>query len=158
MKNLLIPVSVIFLSLSLVVSCVQAQEMNQYGAEITADGAMNGKKLTKKLKRADNASLKVEGTITETCPVKGCWMTLDMGNGETMMVKFKDYAFFVPKEGQEGNTAIVEGVAKKEVVDVATLKHYAEDAGKSEEEIAAITKPETRLMFEANGVIIKKSK
>ena len=32
---------------------------------------------------------------------------------------------------------------------------YAEDAGKSEEEIAAITEPELRLAFTATGVMIE---
>ena len=35
------------------------------------------------------------------------------------------------------------------------LKHYAEDAGKSEEEIALITEPIYELGFIADGVIIK---
>jgi hypothetical protein len=34
------------------------------------------------------------------------------------------------------------------------LKHYAEDAGKSEEEIAQITEPSYDLGFTADGVII----
>ena len=44
---------------------------------------------------------------------------------------------------------------KKKIVDVATLQHYAEDAGKSKEAIAAITEPQEMLTFEAEGVIIK---
>lgn len=137
------------------ISCLQAQEVQQYGAEISTKGAVEAAKITKKLKSKENATLKVQGKIIETCPVKGCWMTLDMGDGETMMVRFKDYAFFVPKEGQEGKVAFVEGTAKKEVIDVETLRHYAEDAGKSEEEIAAITAPQTKWTFEAKGVVIK---
>ncbi len=153
MKNL---TSLIFTFLLITsISCLQAQEVQKYGAEISTKGALEAPKMTKKLKNKENALLKVQGKIVETCPVKGCWMTLDMGNGETMMVRFKDYAFFVPKEGQEGKIAFIEGTAKKEVVDVETLRHYAEDAGKSEEEIAAIKTPQTKWMFEAKGVVIK---
>jgi hypothetical protein len=32
------------------------------------------------------------------------------------------------------------------------LQHYAEDAGKSKEEMALITKPETAISIEADGV------
>ena len=39
---------------------------------------------------------------------------------------------------------------------VADLKHYAEDAGKSPEEIAKITEPSIEFAFEANGVLLKK--
>jgi hypothetical protein len=70
-----------------------------------------------------------------------------------MMVRFKDYGFFVPKDCN-GKTAIMNGVAYKEVVSVDMLRHYAEDAGKSKEEIMKITTPETRLSFEADGVMI----
>ena len=35
------------------------------------------------------------------------------------------------------------------------LKHYAEDAGKSQKEIDKITKPEYKISFIADGVIIK---
>jgi hypothetical protein len=35
------------------------------------------------------------------------------------------------------------------------LRHYAQDAGKSEEEIKKITKPNKDLAFEAKGVIVK---
>jgi hypothetical protein len=38
---------------------------------------------------------------------------------------------------------------------VETLRHYAEDEGKSKEEIAAITEPVTEYTFEAVGVIIR---
>ena len=49
----------------------------------------------------------------------------------------------------EEKTAFIQGVAKKEIITVAELKHYAEDAGKSAEEIAKITEPEVTMSFEA---------
>lgn len=103
----------------------------------------------------NDESVVLKGTILKTCAVKGCWMTLDMENGQTMMVKFKDYGFFVPTEGVSGKEAIIKGFAKKEVVSVEDLRHYAEDAGKSEEEINAITEPEETYTFVASGVIIE---
>jgi hypothetical protein len=81
-------------------------------------------------------------------------MTVKMPDGGNMMVRFLDYGFFVPTEGLEGKKAVMKGMASKETVDVATLRHYAEDAGKSKEEIAKITEPETNLMFLADGVLI----
>ena len=36
------------------------------------------------------------------------------------------------------------------------LKHYAEDAGKTEKEIAKITVSKKEFAFEANGVLMKK--
>ena len=40
---------------------------------------------------------------------------------------------------------------------VEDLKHYALDAGKSESEIAAITKPKIEYSFEADGVLLKQA-
>jgi hypothetical protein len=69
-------------------------------------------------------------------------------------VTFKDYAFFIPLDSK-GKTATIEGYAKKELIPVDLLKHYAEDENKSQEEIDAITEPELTYTFEAAGVIIE---
>ena len=82
-------------------------------------------------------------------------MTLDLGNNETAFVKFKDYGFFVPMNAQKRNT-IIEGKAFVEETSVAELKHYAEDEGKSEKEIAEITAPKIEYKFLAHGVLISK--
>ena len=58
--------------------------------------------------------------------------------------------------GMEGKEAVFQGKAVKDVTDVDLLRHYAEDAGKSAEEIAAINEPETSWIFTADGVLIKK--
>lgn len=97
----------------------------------------------------------LKGTILKTCAMKGCWMTIDLENGQEMMVKFKDYGFFVPTEGVGGKEATFKGIAKKEVISVDELRHYAEDAGKSEEEISAITESQETYTFVASGVIIE---
>ena len=86
--------------------------------------------------------------------MKGCWMTLNMADGNQVMVKFKDYGFFVPKD-IAGKEVIINGKAFVEEVSVGDQKHYAEDAGKSAEEIAAITAPKKTFSFEADGVLIK---
>jgi hypothetical protein len=110
------------------------------------------------LSKSDSIMVKVKGEITATCAMKGCWMNLVMPNGEEMRVTFKDYAFFVPKEGMEGNEALIEGVVTRTVTDVETLKHYAQDAGKPQSVIDAITEAKEELAFEANGVIIYKTR
>jgi hypothetical protein len=47
------------------------------------------------------------------------------------------------------------GTASINVTSVEELRHYAEDAKKSKEEIEKITEPKSELVFEADGVIIK---
>jgi hypothetical protein len=110
----------------------------------------------KALKLGDTINLKFNANIKEVCSKKGCWMTLPAGNDdETIMVRFKDYGFFVPLDAA-GKEVIVAGKAFVNEVSVADLKHYAEDAGKSSEEIANITESAMEFAFEANGVLLKK--
>ena len=96
----------------------------------------------------------VEGTILECCRKKGCWMTVDLGEGKEMRVSFKDYGFFVPLNA-DGRAITMKGFAYLDTIDVDMIRHFAEDAGKSKEEIEAITEPEYELSFEATGVHIK---
>lgn len=97
----------------------------------------------------------ISGTVAEVCQAKGCWMNLDLPNGSMMKVKFKDYAFFVPKD-IAGKEIVIKGAAALDTTTVEELRHYAEDAGKSEEEIAAINEPEIGYKFLASGVAVKK--
>jgi hypothetical protein len=131
-----------------------AQDVKYYGEKIDDKDAVAVSKLPKMLKKNASVEVKLTGKVIQSCKKKGCWMSMDLGNGKKMTVKFKDYGFFVPKD-LNGQNAVILGIAKKEITDVATLKHYAEDAGKSAEEIAKITKPKEEYTFEAVGVIIK---
>ena len=53
-----------------------------------------------------------------------------------------------------GQEIIVNGKAYVEEMSVEDQRHFAEDGGKSAEEIAAITAPKRTLAFEADGVLI----
>ncbi|TAH17737.1 MAG: DUF4920 domain-containing protein [Cytophagales bacterium] len=151
MKKIIYLVGFLF---ALTFTQANAQEASFFGEKITEKGAIEASKLSAKMKDKKSMETKVIGTVIEVCKKKGCWMTLDIGNKQTMRVTFKDYAFFVPKDCN-GKQIIVEGVAQKEITDVAALKHYAEDAGQSKEEIAKINKPKEEYTFEAKGVILK---
>ncbi len=125
-----------------------------FGEEITEEGAMTPDEFLAAIEGQDTIKAKVRTTINSCCQKKGCWMNLDMGDNPEMKVRFKDYGFFVPMDS-DGKETIVEGIAYKDVVGVEELKHYAEDAGKSQEEIDAITEPKETMRFLAHGVIIK---
>ena len=83
-------------------------------------------------------------------------MDVKVSETDTIIVRFKDYGFFVPKEGAEGKQTIIKGEAKLDTLSVELLRHYAEDAGKPSEEILAITEPEFKMQFTASGVLIEK--
>src|SRR5690606_19146450 len=121
---------------------------------ITADAAVPAPELYAMMDGKEQLNVKLVGKIEECCQKKGCWMKIDMGEGKTMRVSFKDYAFFVPMNSA-GKEVIMDGVATMEETSVEALRHFAEDAGKSKEEIEAITAPKRELVFEASGVLLK---
>lgn len=133
---------------------IAAASLQYFGDTITQDGAIAADQLAAQMQGKDSLKVKLTATIADVCQKKGCWMNLNIGNDQTMKVSFKDYAFFVPKDAAGKNT-IIEGVAFTDTTSIADLKHYAEDAGKSKEEIEKITQPEINIGFEAHGVIIK---
>lgn len=129
-------------------------DMSYHGKKITETGAIPATQLATKMAEKKEMPAKVEGTVESVCKVKGCWMKVKTGDGQTMRVTFKDYGFFVPKD-IVGKTVVVEGMAENTVTPVADLRHFAQDAGKSKAEIEKITEPEKALTFVADGVIVK---
>ena len=127
--------------------------ITHYGEIITTENIVNYSVAKKLVADQGKISTKIQGTILETCAKKGCWIRLKADN-DTLFVRFKDYGFFVPTSGVEGKTAILQGEATYETLEVEQVRHYAEDAGKSKEEIELITEPEYIFSFTASGVII----
>jgi hypothetical protein len=130
---------------------------SSYGAAITKEGAFDVNALPGKMKGQPVLDVKIKGTVKAVCQVKGCWMTTDLGNGKTMRIRFKDYAFFMPKDCN-GKTFYAQGKASWDTTSVAQLRHYAEDAGKPLEEIEKITEPLVEIVFLADGVILEAKK
>ena len=98
--------------------------------------------------------VRVEGTVTDVCPKKGCWMMVKDGK-ESVRVKFTDYSFFVPLDCAR-QFATAEGTVTVRVETEAERRHYAEDAGATPEEIAKIKGDKTILSFMADAVQIGK--
>lgn len=136
-----------------------AAEESSFGAGVSKpDSALAFTVVSTQLETADSAMVILRGKVSEVCQAKGCWMNIVDPSGtsqDTMFVQFQDYGFFMPKD-LAGKEVIIEGKAYKQETSVEELKHYAEDAGKSAEEIAAITTPVMEKKFMATGVVIAK--
>ncbi len=125
-----------------------------YGEKVSTEGAVAINDAVAKLSEGnDKVDGKIKAKITDVCPKKGCWLKLELANGETAMVKMKDYGFFLPVAAI-GKTVVIDGEMKMKTTSVAELKHYAEDAKKSKEEIAKITEPKKEVRVEAKGIVI----
>lgn len=134
---------------------------NEYisvGEEVDVQNLLSVHQMQEKyetLKPGDTVKVSFEGKVTEVCKNKGCWMKMALQDGQEVMVKFKDYAFFVPRDIATG-TAIINGKAYVEEMSVEEQRHYAEDAGRSPKEVTAITNPKKTFLFIAEGVKIKR--
>lgn len=106
------------------------------------------------MSEGDTIESKITAKVSEVCQAKGCWMILDLADGKEVMVKFKDYGFFVPKD-IVGKEVIINGLAFINDMSVDEQLHYAEDTGKTPAQIANIVQPKRTLSFEADGVLIK---
>lgn len=126
-----------------------------YGDEIGVEEAISPIELMLEMDGKDSMAVTLEAEINSCCKKKGCWMNVDAGDGGEIKVTFRDYGFFVPKEGVEGMTAIMRGTAMWDTLSVEMLRHYAEDGGATPEEIQEITEPEYSLSFVADGVVIR---
>ena len=135
----------------------QDMAFTSIGKKIIADDALSADRMKEHYENmsvGDTVNSKMTAVVEEVCQSKGCWMKLKLDDGEQVMVKFKDYGFFMPKD-IAGREVIVNGIAFVDEMSVEDQRHYAEDGGESEEAIAAITEPKKTFSFEADGVLLK---
>ena len=129
-----------------------------FGDSISTDEALTYKEMTLKfenLKQGDTVDLKFTSTINDVCQKKGCWMNVALDDDKETFVKFKDYAYFVPMNAED-KEVVISGKAYINEESVEDLKHYAQDAGKSQAAIDSIKEPKKKYLFMADGVLIKK--
>ena len=142
---------------NLEISKVQELAFVSFGDKISNEEVVTSKEMLLKFEDmivGDTINVKFASEIKEVCAAKGCWMKLPLSEEKEAMVRFKDYGFFMPLDSQ-GKEVVLEGKAFVQTTSVAELRHYAKDAGKSKEEIAAITTSKKEFSFEANGVLLK---
>ena len=137
---------------------IELKQYDTFGGEVKLDKIYNQDAIATtydNLETGDTLQVAFVSKVNDVCKAKGCWMKVSMDEENETMVKFKDYGFFVPKD-IEGKEVIVQGKAYVTDMSVEDQKHFAEDAGKSEEEIAAITTPKKTYSFVADAVLVKK--
>jgi hypothetical protein len=149
---------ILSLALCLFTAFAFAQDATSFEGKSFGEGVKKGDVITTaqvdtKLGENTKKDMKVTGVVTLVCQKKGCFMNLAAEDGKTIRVTFKDYAFFMPKD-LAGKKVVIDGFAERTETSVEDLKHIAEDAKKSPEEIAKITASKKEIVFEAKGVVI----
>ncbi|MEP7109332.1 MAG: DUF4920 domain-containing protein [Ferruginibacter sp.] len=154
MKRLfsLIPVLVLAFSVMAQPPKGPASKGMTFGEKTTAAGAVNADELSTILAGKPSLEVKVKGKVVEVCKMMGCWLKIQTHDG-TVMIKMKDESFMVPL-AINGKTVIANGIVTFKETSVEMLRHYAEDAGKPKEEIAAINEPKKEMTMQATGILV----
>ena len=110
----------------------------------------------------DGQDVRIEGPISAVCQQAGCWLRMGSDDpDQALRVNVPrdssgSYVFTFPMD-VAGADALVEGVLAVEETDVETLRHFAEDEGATDEEIAAITEPRRTVILNATGARIRRA-
>jgi len=132
-----------------------ADKAKLYGEKFSTKNAISASDLSAIMGDKKELPVVLHGTISEVCQAEGCWMRLKNSDGlDPLFIKFNEHSFVIPKD-LAGHKAYVNGIAKKQTLSVEEQRHYAEDAGKSQDELEKITEPKTEIKIIATGVIIE---
>ena len=140
------------LGLFIISASLSGQKRN-FGANIEEGSIIENSKIQNLFLAKEKFNTKLKAKVIDVCQMKGCWMKLDIGNEKEIMVNFKDYSFFVPKN-IIGKNVIVSGNAFKRNISIEELKHYARDRGESESAISLIVEPKEIYSLTAKGVVL----
>lgn len=138
----------ILVSIFLLGACsTKSNDGTVYGEAPTMNKSVSVAELLSDPGQFNQKEVLVSGTIAELCQEKGCWLSME-NNGQTVMVRFKDYGFFVPKDAG-GKPVKIQGIFHAE-----NLKHVCPD-GEHKEGGACKEHDSASFSMIASGVVIK---
>lgn len=137
--------------LSVLIGCASIK--SEYGfVKVDETAAISVAELVARMdKSTDPQTVTLKAPLSAVCQNAGCWVQVPKPDGKPLMVRFKNH-FTIPPATPSGTESFIHGVAYWDTVSVKMLRHYAEDAGKTPEEINKITQPEFKLNFEGDGI------
>ena len=146
MKNIL-------LVLFILITQLKSQAQCNFGEAFEITKAISLDQMYLDMENADSLDVQIQAIVVTTCKKAGCWMEVQSPDGKySTKVFMKDHAFGVPLDGCAGKKTVINGLVFRYKLSVEYLRHLAEDAGKSKEEIDQITKPEEAIAIDAFGV------
>jgi hypothetical protein len=150
MRKTLVLTFTLFLAATTVLQAGEAV----YGAGVKLDETLKISTLQADPDRYVGKTVRVEGTITEVCEMKGCWMELQESPAAKIRVQVEDEVVVFPISSR-GKTGIAEGVV--EALDmtrekyVEWRKHLAEEQGKTFDPTTVGDGPYRVLQIQATG-------
>ncbi|NOZ74115.1 MAG: DUF4920 domain-containing protein [FCB group bacterium] len=136
---------VLWALLMILMACSNQKQGNVYGEAPALKTKVAIQEVLENPAQYDAKDILVNGTIKDVCQEKGCWLSME-ADGKTVIVRFKDYAFFVPKDAG-GKTITVQGRFHTEMI-----KHDHENGTCSE---TCTEQDKANYSIVASGVIIE---
>jgi len=92
-----------------------------FGGKVTLEKTTSLADVYANPEKFEGKEIRIDGEITQVCQHKGCWIKMTEGNKD-LIVRFKDYGFFVPKDAAASKVTI-QGIFTTEAD-----KHVMEEA------------------------------
>jgi hypothetical protein len=150
----IIAIAALLLSANIIIAqppAGDAKKGDVYGEKFESAKVISTENLHTNLTEGNKLEGELKGKVIEVCANKGCWIKLQLADKSIATVKMKDYSFFVPT-ALTGKTVAINGKVEKAITSVKELKHLAEDAKKTPEEIEAISTPKEEIKITANSI------
>jgi len=138
---------------------VSADEGKTYGKGVGKAEEVKLANLMEHPEKYVGKTVRVEGTIVDVCPMKGCWMDLaGDGKSDKIRIKVDDGVMVFPVEAK-GSHAVAEGVFTKIEMTKeearALAKHYAEERGAALDANKVADVPTVIYQIKGTGAVIK---
>ena len=121
------------------IACNSEQNMPEgqtFGGKVTIEKTVSIAEVYTDPQKYEGKEIRMDGEITQVCQHKGCWIKMTDGQKE-LVVRFKDYGFFVPKDAARSKVTI-QGIfttnADKHVMEEAEAQEKGEFEGHAPED------------------------
>ncbi|MEM9489273.1 MAG: DUF4920 domain-containing protein, partial [Myxococcota bacterium] len=147
-------------------SAATTTERDKPAGEVYGDGIQQSdvvaiSKLMENPEAYAGKTVRVEGTVTDVCPKRGCWFEMAGERpGDKMRFKVQDGVMVFPMDAK-GKHAVAEGVVVTQTLSLEDTRKYFEYQAKEygkDVDPASITEPMTIVRLDGKGAVIRDAK
>ncbi|HWN70542.1 MAG TPA: DUF4920 domain-containing protein [Haliangium sp.] len=132
-----------------------------YGAGVSQTESVAMATLLADPKAYEGKTVRVEGTVTDVCPKRGCWFEMAGEQpGQKMRFKVRDGEMVFPMDAK-GKYALAEGVVAVQALSLEETRQYLEYQAReygSTVDPASVTEPMTIVRLDGTGALVRDGK
>jgi hypothetical protein len=132
-----------------------------YGAGVSQAESVPMATLLADPKAYEGKAVRVEGTVTDVCPKRGCWFEMAGEQpGQKMRFKVRDGEMVFPMDAK-GKYALAEGVVAVQALSLEETRQYLEYQAReygSAVDPASVTEPMTVVRLDGTGALLRDGK